>query len=167
LRYNKVLIILAVILTLLGTFVFSIKGVPGTYACSGIGYITNLPIIFEVAESVAISKGWNVILWYLLLIIFIIFLISGVFQLIGLKYRILALIFSLFPLIVGIMLIIIFFAPPYGDMAQTFLYYSYGEYFGNFFPFIVIIGEVGLGAYILVAGGVLGLISVFLPRDTT
>jgi hypothetical protein len=162
---GKIFIILGGILTLLGTYVFAIYGVAGLYAGSGIGFITNLPDLFGNADAIALATGWNVIFIYVFTILFLIFLASGVLQFLGLKNRIVALLFSLFPLVVGAMIILLFYTSILGPTTGIFALYFIGEHYGNFFPIIVNLGDVGLGTYFLVAGGVLGLISVFLPRD--
>jgi hypothetical protein len=162
---GKILIILGGILTLLGTYVFAIYGEPTFFAGSGIGFITNLPDLFGNADAIALATGWDVIFIYIFTILFLIFLASGVLQLAGIKSRILAFIFSLFPLVVGAMILILFYTDILGPTTGIFALYFIGEHFADFFPIIVNLGDVGLGTYLLVAGGVLGLVSVFLPRD--
>jgi len=162
---GKILIILGGILTLLGTYVFAIYGSAGLFAGSGIGFIINLPDLFGNADAIALATGWDVIFIYIFTILFLIFLASGILQLAGIKSRILAFIFSLFPLVVGAMILILFYTDILGPTTGIFTLYFIGEHFADFFPIIVNLGDVGLGTYFLVAGGVLGLVSVFLPRD--
>ncbi|TFG14241.1 MAG: hypothetical protein EU531_09185 [Promethearchaeota archaeon] len=162
---GKILIILGAILTLLGTYVFAIYGSAGLFAGSGIGFIINLPDLFGNADAIALATGWDVIFIYIFTILFLIFLASGILQLAGIKYRILAFIFSLFPLVVGAMILILFYTDILGPTTGIFTLYFIGEHFADFFPIIVNLGDVGLGTYFLVAGGALGLVSVFLPRD--
>lgn len=162
---GKILIIIGGVLTLLGTYVFAIYGAAGLYAGSGIGFILNLPDLFTNADAIAIATGWDVIFIYVFAILFIVFLASGILQLLGIKNRIVALVFSLFPLAVGAMILILFYTEILGPTTGIFALYFIGEHFADFFPIIVNLGDVGLGTYFLVAGGVVGLISVFLPRD--
>jgi len=165
LESGEIFIILGGILTLLGTYVFAIYGVAGLFAGSGIGFITNLPDLFGNADAIALATGWNVIFIYVFTILFLVFLASGVLQLLGIKNRGVAFIFSLFPLVVGAMIILLFYTTILGPTTGIFTLYFIGEHFGGIFPFIVNLGDVGLGAYLLLGGGILGLISVFLPRD--
>lgn len=162
---GKIFTILAGILTLLGTYVFAIYGLVGAYAGSGIGFITNLGDLFTNADAIALLSGFDVWIIYLLTILFLIFLASGILQLLGVKSRVLGFIFSLFPLVVGFMIILLFYTDILGPTSGIFALYFIGEHFGDFFPIIVNLGDVGLGAYLLVGGGVLGILGTFLPRD--
>jgi len=165
LESGKILTILGGILTLLGTYVFAIYGVAGLFAGSGIGFITNLGDLFTNADGIALFLGVDVWIIYLLTILFLIFLASGILQLLGVKSRALGFIFSVFPLVVGFMIIIFFYTDILGPTTAVFTFYFIGEHFGDFFPIIVNLGDVGLGAYLLVGGGVLGILGTFLPRD--
>jgi hypothetical protein len=162
---GKILIVLGALLTLLGTYVFAIYGVAGSFAGSGIGFIMNLPDLFANADAIALFTGWNVIFIYIFTILFLIFLASGILQLVGIKNRGVAFIFSLFPLVVGTMIILLFYTDILGPTTGIFTLYFMGEHYGAIFPIILNLGDVGLGAYLLLGGGVLGIISVFLPRD--
>ncbi len=164
-KSGQVLALLSGIITLLGTFVFAIYGVAGLFAGSGIGFITNLGDLFTNAEGIALFLGLDVWIIYLLTILFLIFLASGILQMLGVKSKVLGFIFSLFPLVVGFMIIIFFYTDILGPTTAVFTLYFIGEHFGDFFPIIVSLGDVGLGAYLLVGGGVLGIIGTFLPRD--
>jgi len=165
LESGKIFTILGGILTLLGTYVFAIYGVAGLFAGSGIGFITNLGDLFTNADGIALFLGVDVWIIYLLTILFLIFLASGILQLLGVKSRALGFIFSVFPLVVGFMIIIFFYTDILGPTTAVFTFYFIGEHFGDFFPIIVNLGDVGLGAYLLVGGGVLGILGTFLPRD--
>ena len=162
---GKILTILGGLLTLLGTYVFAIYGLAGSFAGSGIGFITNLPDLFTNADAIAVFVGLDVWLIYLLTILFIIFLASGILQILGIKSKIVSLIFSLFPLVVGVMLLLVFYTTILGPTSALFTLYFGGEHFAGIFPFIINLGDLGLGTYLLLGGGVLGLISVFLPRE--
>ncbi|MFX1587320.1 MAG: hypothetical protein ACFFC1_04115 [Promethearchaeota archaeon] len=164
-KSGQVLALLSGIITLLGTFVFAIYGVTGSFAGSGIGFITNLGDLFSNADAIALFLGLDVWIIYLLTILFLIFLVSGILQMLGVKSRILGFIFSLFPLVVGLMIIIFFYTDILGPTTAVFTLYFLGEHFGDFFPILVNLGDVGLGAYMLVGGGVLGILGTFLPRE--
>jgi len=164
LALGKIFVILGALLSILGTYVFAIYGSPGIVG-SGIGFITNLPILFENADSIALGLGIGVLVYYMFLIIFLIFLASGILQLIGLKSKIAGLIFSLFPLGVGTMLLLTFYTDILGLKAFFFTIVFIGEQYGNFFPILVDLGGIGIGGYLILGGGVVGVISTFLPRD--
>jgi hypothetical protein len=162
---GKIFVILGALLSILGTFVFAVYGSTGIVG-SGIGFTLNLPNLFTNAASFATLLSMEVWLFYILLVVFIIFLAAGVLQLIGLKSRVLGLIFSLFPLGVGIMFILVFYTTILGPISGFFTFFFIGEQFGNIFPILVDIGGgTGLGAFFVLGGGALGLIGCILPRD--
>ncbi len=162
---GKIFIILGALLSILGTYVFAIYGAVG-FVGSGIGFILNLTDLFENAALYAGFAGIDVIIFYILLIVFIIFLAAGILQLVGLKSRAVGLIFSLFPLGVGIMFLLLFYTEILGLISALFGLFFIGEQFGNIFPILVDLGGGnGLGAFFILGGGALGLIGCILPQD--
>ena len=97
---GKIFIILGALLTILGTYVFAVFGISATIVGSGLGFAMNLPTI------IGIDPGTEAVAFYFMLVVFIGWLASGVLQLVGLKSRIVGLIFSLFPLAVGLMFVL-------------------------------------------------------------
>ena len=159
---GKIFIILGALLSILGTYVFALflfwAGVVG----SGLGFAMNLPDIIAIDPT---SLGVDVIIFYVMLVLFIIWLASGVLQLVGLKSRIVGIIFSLFPLGVGIMFMLLFYTDILGLMSALFTFFTIGEHYADVFPILVSVGDLGLGAYFLIAGGALGLVGSIMPRD--
>ena len=160
---GKIFIILGALLSILGTYVFAIflfwPGVVG----SGLGFALNIIDIFALDPALL---GIDAIIFYLMLVIFIIWLASGVLQLVGLKSKIVGIIFSLFPLGVGIMFLLVFYTTILGPISGLFTLFTIGEHFGSFYPILVDIGGgTGLGAFFLIGGGALGLIGSILPQD--
>jgi len=169
---GKIFIILGALLSILGTYVFAIYGAVGTVG-SGIGFILNTigggfldPTLIAGASTYATILGIEVWLFYTLLVLFIIFLVAGILQLVGLKSRVIGLIFSLFPLCIGVLFILVFYTEILGVISGSFAFFFIGEQFGDIFPILLDIGDgVGLGAFFLLGGGALGLIGCILPRD--
>jgi hypothetical protein len=95
---------------------------------------------------------------YIVAVVLIIFAISGVLQLIGLKSRALAIIGSLLPLFIGtIILLNSFITLP--DFLSVFpLFLIDNPLVDGIVPYDLILGPTSLGTYTLLAGGVLGLI---------
>ncbi len=160
---GKIFIILGALLTILGTYVFAIflfwPGIVG----SGLGFALNILDIFALDPSLL---GIDAIIFYVMLVLFILWLVSGVLQLVGLKSKIVGIIFSLFPLGIGIMFLLVFYTTILGPISGLFTLFTVGEHFGSFFPILVDIGGgTGLGAFFLVGGGLLGLVGCILPRD--
>ena len=156
---GKIFIILGALLTILGTWVFAtLLFFPG-YVGSGLGFAMNLPSI------IGVDPGADAVVFYLLLVLFIAWLGSGVLQLIGLKSRIGGIIFSLIPLAIGLMLILLIYTDILGMMSAVFTLMTIGEQIGGFFPILVPLGDLGLGTYFLLGGGVLGIVGSSMPRE--
>ena len=156
---GKIFIILGALLTILGTYVFAVFGVSATVVGSGLGFAMNLVSI------IGVDPGSDAIVFYIMLVVFIGWLASGVLQLVGLKSRIVGLIFSLFPLAVGLMFVLFVYTEILGMMTFVFMLFTSGDLIGGFYPILVDLGTLGLGTYFLVGGGALGLIGCIMPRD--
>jgi len=172
LAVGKIFVILGAILSILGTYVFAIYAGGSGYVGSGIGFILNTfgggladPTLFAGSSTYVPFLGIEVWLYYILLVLFLIFLAAGVLQLIGMKSRVAGLIFSLFPLGVGLMFVFLVYTDFLGIKSTFFALFFYGVQYGNVFPILINLGDLALGAYLLVGGGALGLISTFLPRE--
>lgn len=159
---GKIFIILGALLSILGTYIFAIF-LFFTAVGSGLGFALNIVDIIAIDPA---SLSIDPIIFYVMFGIFIIWLVSGVLQLVGLKSRIVGIIFSLFPLGIGIMFLLVFYTTILGPISGLFTIFTVGEHFGGFFPILIDIGaSKGLGAFFLVGGGALGLIGSILPRD--
>ena len=124
------------------------------------------PSFISDPDLYAAFAGIDVWLFWILLIVFLIFLIAGILQLVGLKSRIVGVIFSLFPLGVGVMFLLLFYTDILGVISGSFGLFFIGESFGGFLPVFVDIGDgIGLGAFFLLGGGALGLVGSILPKD--
>ena len=151
---GKILIIIGALLTLVSTFFLSFFAVGGTLYGSGIGFAFNIPDIMANPGNYATGETMIV---YIVAIVFIVFLISGVLQLIGLASRAFAFIGSIIVLGIGIVLLLAVFdifpdITPYGTLLV-------GDAIADgIWPFDLALGDASLGLYTLLAGGALGLI---------
>jgi len=167
---GKVFAFLGGILTLVGTFVFAVFGTTGVVG-SGLGFAMNIPDLFENADAWAVLIDWAllidipVVLYYVYIVLFIIFLASGVLQMLSIQSRAVGFIFSLFPLAVSVMILLLVYTDILGITSAFFTLFFFGEQYGDFYPILVNLGDVALGTYLLLAGGVLGVLSVFMERD--
>ena len=153
------------ILTLVSTLFLAFGYVPLTdFAFFGLGFIMNLDNIFEDTFSYAILFGGNNIVVYILVIVLFVFLISGFIQLAGIKHRAAAILGSILPIFISLVFISDFydmlFPEPITNLVSFFWTESIVE---GVLPMHIIAGslgtmEVSLGTYILLGGGVLGLI---------
>lgn len=153
------LIVIAAVLTILGTWLFALFPSFPPLVGSGLGFAMNIPMI------IGIDPGADAVVFYLMLVLFIAWLASGVLQLVGLKSRIVGIIFSLIPLAIGIMFVLLVYTTVLGPMTATFFLMTSGEVIGGFIPILVEIGGMGLGVYFLLAGGVLGIVGSVMPKE--
>ena len=156
---GKIFIILGALLTILGTYVFAVFGVTATVVGSGFGFAMNLGVI------IGTDPGADAIVFYLMLVLFIAWLASGVLQFVGLKSRIVGILFSLVPLAIGLMFVLFVYTDILGLMTFVFMLFTSGDLIGGFYPILVDIGTLGLGTYFLIGGGALGLIGCLMPQD--
>jgi hypothetical protein len=117
-KIGKILIIVGAILTLVSTFFFSFgetAGTDGRTLISGIGFLFNFPDIMGNAAVYWVGfNGGVVTLEYTFAIIFLIFLLSGVIQLVGFVNKYVAIIGSIIAIVFGIYLIIVIsHSPPW------------------------------------------------------
>lgn len=161
---GKVLAIFAAVVTILGTFIFALFGATGTVG-SGLGFIESLDSIIENAQDWADLLEIHIILYWFIVSLFFIFLVSGALQFIGVKSRVFLFIISLFPLGVGIMITLVFYTDALGNISTLFTLFMIGEQYGDIFPLLIEVGDVAFGTFLLLGGGVLGIISAILPRE--
>ena len=156
---RSLLIVIAAILTLLGTFLFAI--LPGPPALgSGLGFAMNLPTNFTTTPAPS-----EAIVYYLMLVLFIVWIASGVLQFVALKSKLVGIIFSLVPLAIGVILILVEYTTVLGAMSDLFLSMTAADQIGGFLPIYYELFGMGLGVYLLLAGGVLGVIGSSLSKD--
>ena len=118
---GKVLALIAGLLTLIGTYVVAIYGIAGSYAGSGIGFILNIPDLFSNAATYATGLSIEIWLFYILVIVFIIFLAAGLLQIIFMKSRIFSILWSLFPLGVSLMFLLLVYTDILGIKSAFFI----------------------------------------------
>lgn len=152
---GKVFCILGGIITLLATFLFSFA-----YNIFGIGFLLNIPLLFQTGIPLII----------IMTIVFIIFLFSGLFIILGVKSRVIAIIGSIFAIAVGAYFLLTFLGVLPLEIAQFAFLFSHLPLVPDIIPLLnsimVYAGYVGLGTYFLLGGGVLGLIGGIMgPSD--
>ncbi|MFX0023737.1 MAG: hypothetical protein ACFE9S_15530 [Candidatus Hermodarchaeota archaeon] len=170
---SKLLTLLGGIITLVATYLFSwfVVDVAGTlYYGHGLGVLFSLPYTFANAETIALSWGSGVPFFVLYIVggCLILFLFSGVLILLGTKNRAASIIGAIMP--IGIAIAVIsgpFSVPPNViDYIQPFSSEALGA-----FPLHLAIGPSGynavvsLGNYLLLGGGILGLVGGVMPRE--
>jgi hypothetical protein len=141
----------------LGTFFFSL--IPGyAFNVYGIGGILALPTAF----SIAALSGW---VDYLIIIVFLIFLLASLVQLIGIPNGIAAIVGGGISLIFCIFIILGSFGVLSVFPERLGILFDSNDWFTNIIPVTVNFGSLGLGTIIAAVGGGVTLVSGFLPRD--
>lgn len=170
---GKLLSLIGGVLTLVATYVFAwfVVDITGTlYYGHGIGIVMSLPETFANAESIAASWGSGVPGFVLYIVggCLIFFLFSGILILLGVKNRIIPIIGAIMPIAIALAVI----SGPFNVPPNVINYIApfSSETLGGF-PLNIVIGPIGYGAsvslgnYLLLAGGILGVIGGILPRD--
>ena len=147
---GKILCIIGGIITLLATYLFSF-----TLFAFGLGFVMNIPILFQSGDPLIITMT----------IVFIIFLLAGLFIILGVKSRAIAIIGSVFAIVVSIYFILTFYGLMPPVMAQFAIMFLHLPLVLGIIPLDVMLGPVGLGTYLLLGGGVLGLVGGIMGPD--
>ena len=164
---GKILSLLAGILTIVATFFLSwVPEVvtPGYYVY-GIGIVNNLPGMFTNADALGLILGIPGFAIYIIAGILIVFLISGVLQLIGIKSRAFAIIGSIFVLLIGILTLLGVLNVVINLLWVENIFGAPAPLVAGIIPYDLALGPASLGLYVLIAGGALGLIAGFMGRD--
>ena len=158
---GKVLVLIGALLTLVSTFFLSLFEVAMGIDASGIGFVFNIPNILTEGPAYAVIMGTEVMIVYILTIVYLVFILSGILQLVGLASRVVAIIGSILPIVISVLIIFILLGVlDYGSYTLLFMRPDIIE---GILPFHVAIGSpVSLGTYTLLAGGVLGLVGGIL-----
>ena len=166
---GKVLSRIAGSLTLVATYVFSLAGIRDggdDYYVWGIGMIKNLPTMFTEADMLSSVLDIPFFVIYIVAGLIIWFLTSGLTQLIGGKKRASAIIGSIMPLLISCSALYYSFTV----VPTDWIIYIFGDsepVIEGLFPFhFALPGRPeAIGIYLLLAGGILGLIGGILPRE--
>jgi len=170
---GKIVCIIGAVLTLLSTYFFAFGYVPLTgFGFFGIGFIMNMDNIFEDIFSYSVLFGGYDIVVYILFVLLIFFIISGFIQLAGIKSRAAAIIGSIMPIFISLVFIANFydvlFPDPIPYITSFFWAQSIVEGIVPLHIFAGTIGtsmQVSLGTYILLGGGILGIIGGIMGPD--
>ena len=160
-KTGKLLALIGAILTILGTFFFTLlEGQLIGYYVNGIAGLMNIPSIIQSAIS-----GGNWLSWVLIVFLFL-YLLSGFIQLWGIKSRIAAFFGSLLPLTAAIFVILLIAGAGAPIMISVFLLGA-EPLVPNVIPltFEYSFMNFGLGTILIALGSLLALVSVFMTRE--
>lgn len=176
-KTSKLLSLLGGLITLVATFLFAwfVVDESGTqYYGHGLGVFLSLPETFANAEAIALSWGPDVPTFAIYIVggTMIFFMFTWLLILLGIKNRVVPIIGGLLTLALAVAIVVGPFSVPPNVLDYVSVFSS--EAIGVF-PFNIPIGPAGLtvggsvsvslGTYLLMGGGLLGIISGFLPRD--
>jgi hypothetical protein len=166
---GKLLAILGGAFTIIAMFLF-VLFVEGTYYSYVIGaYITFNSVIVNVSTH-AVSLGVGEWVIYLSLVGYVVFSVTGFIQLGGVKSKLAAIIGSIIPLFVGILLMLNAFTGIFSgfrELMNLFIgppLFAYGT--ENYIPISAEISGIGFGTYLLVIGSLMTFISIFFHEKT-
>ena len=159
---GKIFCIIGGIVTLLACFLFSFGDFPlfpGSYFF-GLGLFLNIGDIFASGLVLAIVFA----------ILGIILMISGLLIILGVKSRAIAIIGSIFAIFMSVWFLLSFYLVFTGDLLLGVTVFVNVPLVEGFIPLHVGLGgtlfaTVGLGTYLLLGGGVLGLIGGIMGPD--
>ena len=167
-KLGKILAFVGAILTILGTYLFTLSEfIPGTSYLWGVGGWINIGPLFQYATSGA-PDAWQA---WIVAIVMIIFLLSGLLMLLGIKSRIAAFFGTLVPLAVAVIFILgAFGVSVLGAYGIYFLFLGSEPVAVNVFPLTfeypgLAPWGLGGGTLMIALGSLLVLVSVFLTRE--
>jgi hypothetical protein len=166
---GKNLIFTGGILTLIGTYLFTwfqfaYETIQYAYGVGGIKNFMDLLFPSNFYVQRLDMDRWMI---QVIAILMLLFLISGILQLIGKKSRKVGLIGTILPLLMGLMLVL------GGSISLLGFFLRYLQIFGDPDPLIegllpfhyVIYGRASIGSFVVLAGGILGLIGVLMSKE--
>lgn len=150
--FGKILTILGALITIVATYVLAFYAFPPSYGWGIAAWLNVVPIFTSGDIMIIIIE-----------IFIVLFLLAGLFQLIGVKSRAVGLIGSLLALGGFIYFMLIEFSLISSTAIYALLFV--GDALGPL-PFHIGVGSfASLGSYVLAGGAVLGLIGTFAGRD--
>jgi len=162
---GKILILIGALLTLVSTFFLSLVNIGGVVYGYGVGFIFNILDILSEADAIAVFIGTETMVVYIVTIVFIVFLLAGILQLVGLASRAVAIIGSIIALGVGIV-ILLAALDIFTDLTPFLTLLMHDSIAEGIFPLDVALTEyLSLGTVTLLAGGALGLIGGIMGSD--
>jgi hypothetical protein len=155
---GKILCIIGGIVTLLATFLFSFASIAPAHFYY-IAFLMNFSAYFDVLTVVQI----------IFVILFLIIMVSGVFILIGMKVRALAIIGGILAIFMGVYWLLTIYVDWWLEIESLVLLFADLAIVEGFIPLAVPLDPatgMALGTILFLAGGVLGLIGGIMGPDS-
>ncbi len=150
---GKVFCILGGILTIVATFLFSFAHT-GILSYYYIGLFLDLASVFQSGE----------LIWIVMMLVFIVIMLSGILILLGVKSRAASIVGSLLAIILAMYFILTLYDIIPNEIGQYINVFAEEALIDDLIPFEIPLGggtsgiEVSLGTYLMLGGGILGLI---------
>jgi hypothetical protein len=175
-KTGKLLCLIGGLISLVATFLFAwffVDEGGNQYYGHGLGILFSMAYTFENAGSIALGWGVPTFVIYIVGGTIIFFIFMWILILLGVKNRVLPIIGGL----ITVALVIAIISGPFSIPPNVLDYVSlFDTQAWGVFPFNISIGPSGttigggvvavsLGTYLLLGGGLLGIIGGFLPRD--
>jgi uncharacterized membrane protein YphA (DoxX/SURF4 family) len=169
---GKILTAIGGILVIVATF-FLTWITSGSTIYYGLNFVMNLTTMFTDAGTWASNLGFSGMSFvtYIFAIVYILFILSGIFLLIGIKVRALSIVGAIFPLVLGVFMLLFYtFGIALGPVTQS-IFSPFGGSFqivDGIIPYGLTLDflSLDLGALILLVGGIIGLVSGFFERES-
>jgi len=153
---SKLLALIGAILSILGTFFFSLYEHVGFHVY-GIGGILNIGTAFAIAGT---------FVEYLLVVAFILFILAALVQVFGVPSKLIAIITGAITVVFCIFIILGNFIGGLEVFTDGIgLLFANNDWINGVIPVPINLPGVGLGTYIATVGGILTLVSGFLSRE--
>jgi hypothetical protein len=165
---GRKLSIVAGIISLIATFLFSWYAIDagGIFYASGLGIIKNLPAMFTNAESLGITLGIPGFAIYIVAAAFILFLVAGIFQILGIKSRAFVLLGTI--LVLGIALLMFLGSADIVNSTDWIVNMigTNEPLVDGIIPLKILgVNTYDIGMYLLYASGIIGIIAtIYGPK---
>jgi hypothetical protein len=171
-KIGKLLAIIGAVLSFFGILFFTLYDGGGLFYVSGLQGFINIPNMFGAGgDTLALSTGMGKTAIIILEIVFILYLLSWLFQFLGAKFRIFSLLGSILPLIVGLIVLLLMLGVTVDFFSDIFLLLTYAlngvPLVDGVIPLDIPLGTTGLtlGTILVLLGALLSFVSVFMKRD--
>ncbi|MFX0188182.1 MAG: hypothetical protein ACFE8A_10645 [Candidatus Hodarchaeota archaeon] len=161
---GQILCVLAAIITLIATYIFYWFSYIylDLYYINGIGFLKNYLDLWMNPNTNALFYGLPLIFYYAIVVLFTIFMISPILQLVGLKKKFAPYVGGVMPLVIGVFILLyalIGFAPSF--IKWLLMFGDTEPLIEGAFPLVLAIeGRFEFwGTYVLIAAGILSLIA--------
>ena len=164
-NFGKLLAILGGVFTIIAMYFFTLFAASPYFSYAIGGFITfNSVVVNSTIHASNLGVGEWVI--YLIIVGYVVFVTTGFIQLGGVTKKLPAIIGSVIPLLVGLLLMINGFTGVLSGFRYVMEMFAGPALNEIYFPIHFELGSIGFGTYLMILGSLLSLASVFTKKDT-